>query len=515
MSKLSHVDTTRERVAQAVQIRKNKRKNSLAQRRQACLGATQDETSTIRDLAQLTKALPGSAKELAFILRNPQVALNFCKQNGFRALHDYFGDLDVLTCLAYVTYSDTCLDFLVKTCKQDLHVLGSKAALLVSTGKPSGKPSGKPGFASSSHTNTTVPCVAAWILTNLAVSNYTKAMVSAIIQKVDLAPGLAWIISSNSDLRVKYWCLTSILKLGDELDMAIMNNKVEARYVNMTSVYDRLDADTIIPGLVDDLCSERLDALAVCDILDLLNTLVSRLVFASRVSREFARRGLRELLHFTQSRDTDTSNLALCLLARQSPEALAPHITPDVVERIARLLCEQTDKTHTKLCVAVLCMFNKCALLPVAVSNLLIENAGLVGLCEFGRSLLSNSSSIQAPKALVSKLIQKVDAHVAEPELVEVLCLFKRLIESNMLSKETFQVLGGLTLVEHGAEDPRPGVSGPCFCFVHEVFDNQDDEDTELFDVEFDDNSLQGMQASLSNPTPLSAMFSASKALLF
>lgn len=427
-----------------------------------------------------------------------------------RALHDYFGDLDVLTCLAYVTYSDTCLDFLVKTCKQDLHVLGSKAALLVSTNNPSGKPS----FASSSLASTMVPCVAAWILTNLAVSNYTKAMVSTIIQKVDVAPGLAWIISSNSDLRVKYWCLTSILKLGDELDMAIMNNKVEARYVNMTSVYDRLDADTIIPGLVDDLCSERLDALAVCDILDLLNTLVSRLVFASRVSREFARRGLRELLHFTQSRDSDTSNLALCLLARQSPEALAPHITPDVVGRIARLLHEQTDKTHTKLCVAVLCMFNKCALLPVAVSNLLIEKAGLAGLCEFGRSLLSNSSSSQV-KALVSKLIEKVDAHVAEPELVEVLCLFKRLIESNMLSKETFEVLGGLTLVEHGAEDPRPGVSGPCFCFVHEVFDNQDDEDTELFDTGFADNALQDMQASLSNPTPLSTMFSASKALLF
>ena len=505
----------RERLAQTVQIRKNKRKNSLVQRRQACLGATQDEVSTIRDLAQLARALPGSAKELSFILRNPQVALNFCKQGGFHALHNYFGDLDVLTCLAYVTYSEACLDFLVKTSKQDLHVLGSKTALLVSTNQL-----GKPSLATSpSHADTMVPC-AAWILTNLAVSNYTKAMVSAIIQKVDVAPGLAWMVSSNSDLRVKYWCLTSILKLGDELDMAIMNNKVEARYVNMTSVYDRLDADTIIPGLVDDLCSEKLDGLAVCDILDLLNTLVCRSAFASRVSLEFNRRGLRELLHFTQSRDADTSNLALCLLARQSPDIIAPHVTPDAVERVARLLRDQTDKTQTKLCVAVLCMFNKCAQLPDDVTNLLIQKAGLSGLCEFGRCLLSNPSS-KALNALVSKLIEKTDAQVAEPELVEVLCLFKRLIESNLLSKETFEASGGLSLVEHGMEDARPGVSGSCFCFVQEVFDDQDDEGAdELFDVEFSDVAFQDMstQATFgghaSNPTQLSAMFSASKALL-
>jgi hypothetical protein len=134
MSKHSHVATMRERVAQTVQIRKDKRKSNLAQRRQACLGATQqEESSTIRDVAQLTEALPGSAKELSFILRNPQVAFNFVKQGGFNVLCSFFGDLDVLTCLAYITYSDTCLDLLVKTNKQDLYVLASKTALLVAT----------------------------------------------------------------------------------------------------------------------------------------------------------------------------------------------------------------------------------------------------------------------------------------------------------------------------------------------------------------------------------------------
>ena len=126
----------RERVAQTIQIRKDKRKSNLAQRRQACLGATQqEESSTIRDLVQLARALPGSAKELSFILRNPQVALNFVTQGGFNFLCNYFGDLDVLTCLAYITYSDTCLDVLVKTNKQDLYVLGSKTALLAMSDK--------------------------------------------------------------------------------------------------------------------------------------------------------------------------------------------------------------------------------------------------------------------------------------------------------------------------------------------------------------------------------------------
>ena len=544
----------RERVAHTIQIRKDKRKTSLAQRRQACLGATQqEESSTIRDLAQLAKALPGSAKELSFILRNPQVALNFVTQGGFIGLCNYFGDLDVLTCLAYVTYSDTCLDVLVKTNKQDLYVLGSKTALLVSTGKPITKPN----LASSSlvetggvsQANTMLPCVAAWILTNLAVSNYTKAMVSAIIQKVDVAPGLAWIVSSNSDLRVKYWCLTSILKLGDELDMAIMTNKIEARYANMSSVYDRLDANMVVPGLVGDLCSETLDGLAVCDILDLLNTLVSRAAFADRVSTEFGRRGLYELLHFTQSRDADTSNLALCLLARQNPKVVAHHVTPDAVTRIARLLNEQTDKTQIKLCVAALCMFSKCAFLPDTHCNILIQKAGISDLCEFGRCLLNtsfntsfnNSCSNQTLKALVSKLIEKVDTQQAQAEskLVEVLCLFKRLIESNVLSKQTFETLGGLTLVELGMDDARPGVSQPCFCFFKELFDDQDDQDdqdennTTFTDVAFQDtaSSMFTNQASnssnqasnqasdqtlggISQPAPLSVMFSTSKALL-
>jgi hypothetical protein len=479
MSKDSKVESLKERVQGSIQIRKDKRKSNLAQRRQASMGlhtswltsnAMQEGTSTIRDMAQLIKALPGSAKELSFILRNQEVGLGFCKSGGFHALQAFLGDLDVLTCLAYITYSDLCLGFLVKNGQKELGALGFQAAKLVSTNVVATQPS---------HNS-----VAAWILTNLAVSNHTKAMVSSIIQKVDVAPGLARIVGNSSDSRVKYWCLTSILKLCDELDMAVMNNKVEAAYINVTSVYDRLD-DSIVPDLVRDLCSETLDVLAVCDILDLLNTLVSRPAFASRVSLEFCKRGLRELLHFAQSRDTETASLALCLLARQDPQIVGPCITHDTVELITGLLSESpSDKTYTKLCVAVLCMFFKHMPLGDRAADLLIQNADCSALCEFGRSMSATFVSTHTVKALVEKIVLSANHYMSESQLVEVLCVFKHLLEHQLISKHLFEELGGLTLVEHGMDDARPGISGACFLFFKEVFDDQDDQDdADLFDT--------------------------------